>query len=99
MIPEINAVVQRYPNLRLQVNKGERHRIIKNGVSRGSLWLAKQSERYRLKLTGDIAAALRGYVLAIAGDPAYADQGVDVWHLPFDGTMEKIIWKLAETDA
>jgi hypothetical protein len=99
MIPEINAAVQQYPNLRLQVNKHEYHRVTKNGVSRGSLWLAKQSECYRLKLTGDIAVALRGYVLAIAGDPAYADQGVDVWRLPFDGSMEKIMRKLAETDA
>ncbi len=96
MIPEINDAVNRHPNLRLQVNKGERHRITRQGISRGSLWLEKQTEYYRLKLTGDIAVALQGDVRLLVGEPALVDQGVDVWRLPFDGTMEKIIRRLSE---
>lgn len=96
MISEIHEAVNRYPNLRLQENEGERHRIMKDGVSNGSLWLEKQTKCYRLKLTGDIAVALQGDVRSLVGEPALVDQGVDVWRLPFDGTMEKIIRRLSE---
>ena len=99
MIPEINAAVQRYPNLRLQVNKGEIHRIRKDGITSGSLWLEKQRECYRLQLTGEVIPLLTDYVIKQVGDPAYVDKGYNVWRLPFDGSMEKIMRKLAETDA
>lgn len=41
----IKALVDRYPNLRLQVNLGNRHRIIHRHIDRGSLWvyLCKQA--------------------------------------------------------
>lgn len=96
MIPEINAAVQRYPNLHLQVNKREIHRVRRNEITSGSLWLEKQMQGYRLQLTGEMVPLLTAYVIEQVGEPAYVDKGYDVWRLPFDGTMEKIIRRVAE---
>jgi hypothetical protein len=35
----VKAIVERYPNLHLQVNKGEIHRIMHRHIKHGSLWL------------------------------------------------------------
>jgi hypothetical protein len=36
---KIQAIVDHYPNLHLQVNKGERLQIMHRPISHGSLWL------------------------------------------------------------
>jgi hypothetical protein len=36
---KIQTIVDRYPNLHLQVNKGERHQIMHRRISHGRLWL------------------------------------------------------------
>lgn len=50
----IKVLVDRYPNLRLQVNLGNRHRIIHRRIDRGSLWVG-------IRRTGD-------YVIGAGGD-------------------------------
>ena len=90
MNPDIKAIVNSCNDLKLKVNAGGRHRIMKNGMS-GSLWLEVQQETYRLKLTGEVKSALRHYVLSKVGDITHEDQGDPVWHLPFNGSMEAIV--------
>jgi hypothetical protein len=94
MNSNIQAVINSCEKLQLQVNTGDRHRITKDTISSGSLWLEVQSETYRLKLTGGVKTALESYVNLTAGAPTVEDQGNPVWHLPFTGLMEKIIHKL-----
>lgn len=51
---QIKAIVDYYPNLRIQVNKGEVHRIIHRRIDRGSLWLgARRTGEYRIDAHGE----------------------------------------------
>jgi len=55
----IKALVDRYPNLRLQVNLGNRHRIIHRRIDRGSLWVYPfQTGEYTYGPTGDVKSII-----------------------------------------
>ena len=55
---EIQAIVKQYPMLTLQVNKGERHRIMRNGIRRGSLWISPRINAYSITPTGEVASLM-----------------------------------------
>ena len=80
-------------NLNLKENVGKKFRITKSGI-RGSLWLERQTRRYRLKLTGEIAALLSRSVTIRLDEEPSEDQGSPIWHLPFDGSMEAVVAEL-----
>ena len=51
----IKALVDRYPNLRLQINLGNRHRIIHRHIDRGSLWVYPlQTSAYTITANGEV---------------------------------------------
>ena len=93
MNANIKAAVEETDSLSLKVNTGEKHRVSKPGA-KGSLWLEVQREAYRLKLTGEVKSRLVFYVKSVVGEPSHEDQGDPVWHLPFDGSMERVVKEL-----
>ena len=55
----IKALVDRYPNLRLQINLGNRHRIIHRHIDRGSLWVGiRRTGEYNIGAGGDVRPVL-----------------------------------------
>jgi hypothetical protein len=67
---QIKAIVDRYPNLRIQVNKGERHRIMHRRIDRGSLWLgSRRAGEYGVLANGDVKHILHD-LLNCYVDPA-----------------------------
>ena len=97
MNEEIETAVGSLPSLQLQLNKGEKHRVRRPGL-KGSLWLEKQGEAYRLKLTSDLARVLEEYVVSKFGKHALMDQGVKVWKLPSIDAMRRVVRELAEIE-
>jgi len=90
MNPNIEKTVNNSQTLNLQVNKGPRYKIQKDGMQ-GSLWLMVQTDAYYLILTGEVLSRLNSYVNLKAGKSEHENQGYPVWYLPFDGTMENIV--------
>ena len=55
----IKAHVDRYPNLRLQVNLGNIHRIIHRRIDRGSLWVGiRRAGVYNIGANGGVLPIL-----------------------------------------
>ena len=52
MNTEVKSIVGKCPMLRLQLNKGERHRIMRGDIRRGSLWVIPRSNWYSVFVTG-----------------------------------------------
>ncbi|WP_421252326.1 hypothetical protein [Aeromonas sp. 600724] len=96
MDKNIQAIVNNCSNLTLKINLGPRYRVSKNGMMHGSLWLEVQQECYRLKLTGEPKLLLTNFINTITNQKPTFDQGNPVWHLSFDGEMEKIVKYLNE---
>ena len=58
----IKAIVEQCPMLRVQVNKGERHRIMHNGIRRGSLWVTPRTHWYCVEPTGEVGALMYNFL-------------------------------------
>jgi hypothetical protein len=59
MDQDIKAIVDRYPNLRLQINLGNRHRIIHRRITRGSLWVYPlRSGAYTIAVNGEVKSII-----------------------------------------
>lgn len=50
----VKATVEQCPKLELQINKGERHRIIHSGIRSGSLWITPRLKSYCVCPTGEV---------------------------------------------
>jgi len=73
MDSDIKAIVEQCPTLRLQVNKGERHRITHSGVRRGSLWVQPRTNGYCVIPTGEVEALILHFLHTHCGDESGKD--------------------------
>jgi hypothetical protein len=95
---DIKAIVDLYPLLHLQVNKGERHRIMRSDIKRGSLWIAPRVHYYSVTPSGEVEVLLDHFLRSHFG----AEHGVDYkqrwkwWNIPELGDVAKIIQRFAE---
>jgi hypothetical protein len=55
---DIKAIVRHYPMLTLQLNKGERYRIMRSDIRRGSLWVSPRINAYSITPTGEVASLM-----------------------------------------
>ena len=98
MNSDIKAIVDQFPSLRLHVNKGERHRIMRSGITRGSLWIAPRVRGYNVIPTGEAEILLYHFLRSIR-----VEDGVDYkqrwkyWNIPELGDVARIIQRFAES--
>jgi hypothetical protein len=97
MNARIEAFVKQYPMLRFQVNKGERYRITRSGIRRGSLWVEARSKtnRYFVTPTGEVADEVSDFLLNSFGGETSKDYRGRSWHVSEIG-VSKIIQRFAE---
>lgn len=94
--PSIELAVSKYSQLVLQVNAGQRHRIIKQGFGgSGSLWMRAITNGYRVLVTGDVDSLLYPLISNLYGSEHGEDQGRKYWRLDLDG-MQSVVRMFAE---
>jgi len=98
MNTDIKAIVEQCPLLHLQLNKGERHRIMRTGITRGSLWIAPRIHYYSVTPSGEVETLMYHFLHSQFG----AETGEDYkgrwkyWNiLDIDG-VAKIIHRFGE---
>ena len=79
MTPSIESVVAELPVLRPKVNKGDRHRITHDKVKRGSLWIAAQTDVFRVLVSGEVDGLMTDFLRSGYGPEAGEDQGKKYW--------------------
>jgi hypothetical protein len=89
MIKSMKLVVSRYPLLEFHANQGE-DRIRRTGL-KGSLWVKKRYDGFRLQTTSDVASFLDDTIETIFGEPVGEQKGYKYWHINDHGVVEKII--------
>lgn len=87
----IKSVVSRYPLLSVQLNVGDRHRIVHSGLQRGSLWIRPRARDFRVLVTGEAETVLYHYMLNDFGPHVGEDQGRKFWIVPDVQDVEHII--------
>jgi len=98
MNTDIKAIVEQFPLLQLQVNKGERHRIMRSGIKRGSLWIAPRAHYYSVTPSGEVEVLLDHFLRSHFG----AETGQDYkgrwryWDIPDLDGVAKIIHRFGE---
>ena len=98
MDTDIKAIVDQCPLLHLQLNKGERHRITRSDIKRGSLWIAPRIHFYSVTPTGEVEALLSHFLHSHFG----AETGQDYkgrwkyWNIPDFDTVNKLIQRFGE---
>lgn len=70
---DIISIVENYPMLHFKVNKGERYRIMRSGIRRGSLWVAPRIKGYSITPTGEVAAQMHDFLCSHFGKEAGED--------------------------
>jgi hypothetical protein len=95
---DIIAIVDQCPALRFKVNKGERHRIMRSGIKRGSLWVTPKTNCYCVTLTGEVEALMYNFLHTRFG----AENGEDYkgrwkwWNITDLGEVATIIQRFGE---
>lgn len=98
MNSDIKAIVDKFPSLSLQVNVGERHRIMRSGIKRGSLWIAPRVSYFSVTPSGEAEDLLYHFLHSNFGDEA----GVDYkgrwkwWNITELDDVAKIIQRFTE---
>jgi hypothetical protein len=62
MNKDIKAIVEQCPLLHFKVNKGERHRIMRSGTKRGSLWVVPRTNGYCITPTGELEERMSNFL-------------------------------------
>ena len=95
---DIGAIVDQCPMLHFQVNKGERHRIMRSGIRRGSLWVTPRTNCYCIAPTGEVEALMYYFLSSHFG----AETGQDhkgkweYWNIRDIGDVSKIIRRFGD---
>jgi hypothetical protein len=98
MNTDTKAIVEQCPTLHFQVNKGERHRIMRSDIRRGSLWIAPRLHYYSVTPSGEVEALLSHFLHSHFG----AETGQDykgrwkVWNIPDLAGITKLIQRFGE---
>jgi hypothetical protein len=87
----IKSTVENCRKLHLQLNKGERHRITRDGVGRGSLWVTPRVECFCVCPTGEVEQLLYGFLRAHYGPEAGVDQNKKYWNIEESADVAQVI--------
>lgn len=89
MMEFIRKAVSRYTTLSFQENVGE-DRIMKSG-RKGSLWIKRRYDGFRLQTTGEVASILDKEIERLHGECIGKPKGYKYWHIDDFRIVEKII--------
>ncbi|HEY0049109.1 MAG TPA: hypothetical protein VGB68_07475 [Pyrinomonadaceae bacterium] len=89
----IKNTVSRHSSLKFKANNGE-DRVRKSGL-KGSLWIKRRYDGFRLQTTSDIATILDGEIERLQGSSAGEQKGYKYWYIDDFHIVEKIIEILA----
>ncbi len=84
--------------LHFQVNKGERHRITRSGITRGSLWVAPRTDGYCITPAGEVETLMYDFLHTNFGN----ERGEDYkgrwkwWNITDCGDVARVIQHFAE---
>jgi hypothetical protein len=93
MNESIKSAVAAQPDLKLKLNKGEHHRIMKTGWH-GSLWIFKTERRgYRVETTGSVGTRLNPEIRNVLGRDYDQEtvKGYKIWFVDTAEDVKKII--------
>lgn len=99
MSHDIERIVEAYPLLTLQVNVGERHRIMHGEIARGSLWITPKASCFNVAPSGHEVEALMYDFLRNHFGPAarvYAEKWKE-WDIDDIGAVASIIRRFASS--
>ena len=98
MKSDIKAIVKQCPMLRLQVNKGERHRIMRSSIRRGSLWIEPRIKGYSINTTGEVASLMDHFLRTNFGPETGQDSKGrwKTWKISDNADLSRIIRHLSE---
>jgi hypothetical protein len=98
MSSDIKAIVDQFPSLSLKVNIGERHRIMRSGIKRGSLWIAPRVRGYNVIPTGEVETLILHFLHSHFGVESGGDSKGrwKYWDIPDLDGVAKIIQRFAE---
>lgn len=65
----------------MKVNKGNRHRITRQDVRRGSLWVTPHANDFKVLVSGEVDPMLLGFLRAQFGLEAGEDQNKKYWKI------------------
>lgn len=97
MNSDIKAIVDQLPLLSLQVNIGEKHRIMHSGIKLGSLWIEPRVRGYNVLSTGDAETLLLQFLYSHFGvEKGENSKGRKYWEIQDIDGVAKIIQRFAE---
>lgn len=96
MNTDVEATVKQCPLLTLQVNLGERHRIMRRGMGRGSLWVTPYVSTYLVVVTGEAETLLYSFLCSHFGAELGESQGKKYWKINDIGDVAKIIRRFGQ---
>ena len=96
MNADVESTVKRCPMLNLKLNKGERHRIMRNGSGRGSLWVTPRLNCYCVCPTGDVETLMYNFLCGHFGPETGIDQSRKYWDIKDYGDVAKVIRHFGE---
>lgn len=74
MNKDVKATVAQCSVLEVQVNKGNRHRIMHSGIKAGSLWIIPRIACYYVSPTGEVETRLYDFLVDHFGSETGSDQ-------------------------
>lgn len=96
MDENIKATVAKCPKLEMQLNVGERHRIMRSDVTRGSLWVTPRVSCYRVSTTGEVATLLYNFLCSNFGTETGVDQNRKYWNIEQFRDVAEVIHRFDE---
>lgn len=96
MNTHIHSTVEKHSSLRLQVNKGEIHRVIHQDVHPGSLWVHIRSNDYCVFITSQVLVLLDALFQSNFGRESGASQGKKWWFVSSKEDLKKAIQLFGE---
>ncbi len=91
MNSDVKSTVEQCSHLALKVNKGERHRIIRGGMGRDSLWITPRTKCYCVCPTGEVEMLLYNFLCSHFGTETGIDQSRKYWNIENYGDVAKVI--------
>ena len=91
MDSNIKSTIEQCSKLRLQVNKGERHRIMHSAVKRGSLWVEPRRRSYNILPTGEVKSLLHDFIFSRFGPEKGESRPGKYWELSNCNDVAEVI--------
>jgi hypothetical protein len=87
----IVGAVERHSMLSVKINVGNRHRVSKTGLRRGSVWVTPRNSHYHVALSGEVKSRLGPSMEILFGPKHGDDQDRIYWKLSNRDVLEKIM--------